>query len=522
MAFFYTLVTISVDCSERTRYESAMTISQTHTFPQISETEPSLVELLATAIAENERLEKLVDELRRENVALKEENLALRERLNRNSTNSNQPPSQDNPFRPPKKEQKKTGSASKGTKESASSPAKRSRPHHKGAQQPLLQADETIPRPPGPCSCGCCDCGKVHTYAVHQCIELVEHPVKVVHYHLQEGRCARCRKKLKGRVPEGCETGYGPGMTALIATLNAGMAVTWRKIADFLHQIFGIPISPGAINKCLRRAAEAIKPHYEAIGRAVRAAPVNHVDETSWPQIGPLGKKRLWLWVMVNRAAALFYLALSRKAEEFEVLRGDWNGTLVSDGYAVYRSHPNERQTCLAHLIRKARSFAESADATFAACGRQGLPELQRLSQMSREKTKLGDWQTFYARFCKWTRSYSELKNSAGTFVRRLDEEFDTLTTFLVIPGVEPTNNLAERTLRHAVVMRKISLGTSSEAGRRWIERALSLLQTCRSQEKSFFEVMRDALHASFNNLAPDLGWIEAIAAKYAPAAPAP
>ena len=106
--------------------------------------------------------------------------------------------------------------------------------------------------------------------------------------------------------------------------------------------------------------------------------------------------------------------------------------------------------------------------------------------------------------------------------MRRLDREFDTLTIFLVIPGVEPTNNLAERSLRHAVVMRKISLGTSSEAGRRWIERALSLLQTCRSQEKSFFEVMRDALHARFNNLAPDLGWIEAIAAKYAPAAPTP
>ena len=246
------------------------------------------------------------------------------------------------------------------------------------------------------------------------------------------------------------------------------------------------------------------------------------MDETSWRQIGPPGKKLLWLWVLVNLEAAIFRLAPSRKAEEFEALRGDWNGTLVSDGYAVYRLWPNERQTCLAHLIRKARSFAESADATVAACGRQGLPELQRLSQMSREKTRLGDWQTFYARFCKWVQTYSEFKNPAGTFVRRLEKEFDALTAFLEIPGVEPTNNLAERSPRHGVVMRKISLGTSSEWGRRWIERALSLYQTCKSQKKSFFEVMRDALRASFNNLAPDLGWIEDIAAKYAPAAPTP
>ena len=96
-----------------------------------------------------------------------------------------------------------------------------------------------------------------------------------------------------------------------------------------------------------------------------------------------------------------------------------------------------------------------------------------------------------------------------------MDKNFDALTLFLRVPGVEPTNNLAERSLRHGVILRKISIGTSSEVGQRWIERALSLSQTCRSQNKSFFEVMREALHDFFHNQTPKLDWIKNISLQY-------
>ena len=47
--------------------------------------------------------------------------------------------------------------------------------------------------------------------------------------------------------------------------------------------------------------------------------------------------------------------------------------------------------------------------------------------------------------------------------------------TFLCVDGMEPTNNRAERALRFAVLWRKMSLGTQSEKGERWIERVASL-----------------------------------------------
>ena len=509
-----------------------MTIPDAQTLPQTSSSAPSFEELLADALAENERLVKLVDELRQENLALcqaivaleqknlvlSKENLALQEALNRNSTNSNQPPSQDSPFEPPQKESASRREAT----ESAPSAARKSRPYHKGARQPHLPPDEVVPCLPGPCSRGCHEYVDMRALWLHQWIELPERLLRVVHFQVHAGRCARCGKRVKGRVPLGHESGFGPGLTALMATLNAGMGVSWRKLGDCLGQVFGLPISPGAINKCLKRACAAVEAHYEAIGRAVRASPVNHADETTWRQHGPLGKKLLWLWVLVNREAAFFRLASSRKAEEFEALRGSWTGTLVSDDYGAYRNWEHGRQSCLAHLLRAARGLAESGDARTPACGRWGLGELGRLLRMSPESTTRGELSTFYARFCRYVALYRETRGKAGAFVRRLEREFGELVTFLLIPGVEPTNNLAERSLRHGVVLRKIILGTSSEAGRRWLERGLTLYQTCLLQKKAFFDVMREALQAHFQNLAPDLGWIEDIAAKYKTAADTP
>jgi transposase len=70
------------------------------------------------------------------------------------------------------------------------------------------------------------------------------------------------------------------------------------------------------------------------------------------------------------------------------------------------------------------------------------------------------------------------------------------LWTFATAPGVEPTNNAAERGLRAAVIYRKLSLGSQSEGGERTIERLLSVDQTCRLQRRSLYAYLSDALAA--------------------------
>ena len=111
-------------------------------------------------------------------------------------------------------------------------------------------------------------------------------------------------------------------------------------------------------------------------------------------------------------------------------------------------------------------------------------------------------------RFCHLIALYRDCESEAGTFVRRLEDEMDALFLFLTEQGVEPTNNFGERTIRFAVLWRKRSQGTKSEKGNRWVERILSLRQTCRLHAKSTFEVLIDAFTCFFKEQTPDLSWI--------------
>jgi transposase len=114
---------------------------------------------------------------------------------------------------------------------------------------------------------------------------------------------------------------------------------------------------------------------YEAIGQAARQAKVNFIDETPWYQKRIL----MWLWVMVNPSVACFKVLTSRSKEAFQTLVDKWAGVLVSDGYGVYRNWINAQQTCLAHLIRRAKGLSERDARDLAWFGQRVLSELQRL-----------------------------------------------------------------------------------------------------------------------------------------------
>jgi transposase len=166
------------------------------------------------------------------------------------------------------------------------------------------------------------------------------------------------------------------------------------------------------------------------------------------------------------------------------------------------------RQTCLAHLIRTARGLSEKRDPELAACGAWALAELQRLCHMAKAPPSGGAWNAWYARFCHLIGRYHERKDDAGRLARRLQREMASLWVFLAEHGVEATNNRAERALRFGVLWRKRSNGTASVKGNRWVERILSLRQTCRQLGQSSFGVLIDALRSAFGGRQPDLTWL--------------
>jgi transposase len=196
------------------------------------------------------------------------------------------------------------------------------------------------------------------------------------------------------------------------------------------------------------------------------------------------------------------------KGLAFWALIDEWTGILGSDGYGVYQDWGPQRQTCLAHLIRTARELSQRRDSNIAASAHAALRELQRLCHRAHEPPTGGQWQAWDARLCRLLDRYHQRADDAGRLARRLAREMAALWVFLREHGVEPPNNVADRSLRFGVMWRKTSHGTNSAQGNRGGERSLSLRQTWRQMGQSTFGVLIDAVTSLFQGRQPALAWL--------------
>jgi transposase len=196
-----------------------------------------------------------------------------------------------------------------------------------------------------------------------------------------------------------------------------------------------------------------------------------------------------------------FRLSLTPFSGQFSVI-------ISSDGYIVYCKWVGLRQTCLAHLIRDAKGLSQSMNVDIMSFGSRVHKELQCLCHMANAPPSEKEWETFYKRLLELIARYRDDRNAAGTFARRLEREITHLWVFLEQEGVAPTNNHAERMIRFGVLWRKCSQGTSSEKGNRWVERILTLRQTCRLRSLKTYPILVDAIHRHLRGQQQDLSWL--------------
>lgn len=415
----------------------------------------------------------------------------------KNSQNSSKPPSSDSPYTKPQRKKAFKKNRKRGAQKG-----------HQGQRQEMLPPTEQKPIFPESCSCGNRQLSteKMKAYYTHQQIELPEIEMDVVHYVLHKCRCSKCGKTLKAQAPAECQTGYGPRLSALIAEMSGAQGNSRETVQGFCKSVLGFSISIGAIQNVIDRSSEAIRPYYEAIGAIAQCARVNHVDETSWFQSGALK----WLWVMANKTVSYFMIHPHRSKKAFLELIGSWNGILVSDDYGLYRSWVEKRQTCLAHHIRRAKALTERKDDSLRDFGKSVLKELQLLCHFAKAPPCQKRWTDFYSRFILLLFLFENADDEAGTMARRLLGEIDNLWLFLEEDGVEPTNNRGERALRFGVLWRKRSNGTQSDKGDRWVERILSLKQTCHTRSLPVFPLLVNAIECYFKEQSPDMTWLGA------------
>ena len=272
--------------------------------------------------------------------SLTRRNQELENRLNTNSTNSNRPPSTDPPFvdrsKPSSQKDSKPTSEAADTSENHTKPKKR--PYHRGAsQKPMTPTEERDCYPQV-----CPHCGGKHFEAFTECahFQYIELPVIcliVILFRIFEGRCSNCHKVVKGSVPQEFQTSYGSRLSAFIAYLLSEAGLPRRQVQKLLKDIFGLTISQGGLQNVEDRASEAIEPLYQAIAESVRRTPACHIDETSWPTHGQMGKHLHWLWFMGCCLLAFFMIDEHRSKEAFYRLIGEWRGILISDDYSIYQ-----------------------------------------------------------------------------------------------------------------------------------------------------------------------------------------
>jgi transposase len=422
----------------------------------------------------------------------------LQERLNRNSTNSSRPPSTDPPAvkrRPPRP---------------ASDRSSGGQPGHERWQRPLLPPDHTEILKPAHCRrCGHALAGDDPQPLRHQVIELPPIRPEVVEYQLHRLRCPRCGLSTCASLPSGVPTGgQGPRLQAVLALMTGAYRMSKRMAQAFCADVLGVPVCAGQVCASEAETAAATDPVVQELRDYVREQPAN-VDETGWWQ----KRQRAWLWTVVTRTATVFAISLSRAASVARELVDPSAGQVITtDRYQGYLWLPlYQRQICWAHLLRDFQAMVDRAGAGSASgeellcCAEALFTWWYRVRDGTLSRST---FQRYVTEFRPWVRSQLEAgaacacAKTAGTCREILAVE-PALWTFARVEGVEPTNNAAERALRHAVLWRKTSHGTESGVGSRFVGNLLTVVATCRQQGRNVLECLTACCRARLAGLPP-------------------
>jgi transposase len=318
-------------------------------------------------------------------------------------------------------------------------------------------------------------------------------PVEAICYETLHYRCKACGSASVSNHPDKPKSGrLGANAQIKIALMKYGLRLPHRKTVESLIRDFRLGVVPATVWNTTRSVAGHLKPTYREMVGSLRESAYVYIDETGFKVDG----KQWWLWVFVTTDATVFALRKSRGVKVVrEILGRKYDGVIISDGHRSYATYSNKRQRCWAHLLRELKELAEKSSVAKClylevlklyedvneALGKDPPPHIRR---MIHDKAKAHlDWLLTAKR-----------RGRVGVFVKKMRTASASLFTFVLHPGVEPTNNIAERALRENVVIRKI-IGTLRNAfGAEVHETIMSVLATCKQLGQNPYRVLKPLL----------------------------
>lgn len=328
-------------------------------------------------------------------------------------------------------------------------------------------------------------------------------------YQHRQAYCPECERLVCQSGPGELLGSYiGPVAKSASTYLRHTLGISHRKISRFFNEFFGLRFVPASSLGFDSQASRKGLPLYQDVQSKIQASPVVHADETFWRHDG----KNSYVWYAGHQDLAYFQFVQHRSTQEAQALLGEqFGGILVADAYASYNgTHPRARQSCLAHLIRKAKEL----DQTLALLKPQFQdPPARQLCQKTAD---------LFSRTCQAAHLFhrgelsvqqslakeKELRNQLNGLCRRplshpvaesfrqrlLGPEQPLFFTCLREPNVPPTNNQAEQSLRPIVIMRKVIQSTRGKAGLENHSVLHTLVQTARRQGRAVRQFLETLL----------------------------
>ena len=377
---------------------------------------------------------------------------------------------------------------------------------HKGHHRslfPVEKVTQVVDHFPAECRCGnVLEAVPDANPIIHQVVEVPRIQVDVVEHRRHRVCCPRCSEVTTAQLPADVPWGaLGPRAVALVALLTGRFRMSRRDVEDYFRSVLGAPISLGCVKGSEEVVSQALAEPMEEAASAVQSAPVGNIDETGWRQEN--GKAVLWIFNTPHMA--VYRITPTRDGETLRGILGGFQGVLGTDRHSIYSSYPMERhQVCLAHVDRDFEKMVARGGES-KRVGLQGQAELDRAFELwhlhkggtiSRRalRRRMAAVQARMARVLDRGTACDHLKTQRTC--ANLRAALKAMFTFVRVEGVEPTNNSSERGLRPGVRWRRTSFGTQSKAGSRFVERMLTVTETCRRQGRNLLDFLAGAVNA--------------------------
>ena len=458
------------------------------------------------------QLSSYVEQLEQQLKELQGSYQQLEEKVNRNSSNSHSPPSSD------------LGKAQQNPKKRKGGKKRGGQPGHEGQSRKLYPVEEcslVTNHYPEICSC----CGEKLTgidpnpYR-HQIVEIPPIQLHIEEHRLHQLSCDHCGEKTRASLPESVvESGYGGRVVAIVALMSGMYRHSHRMVVSAMSDYFGVELSTGTVNRLRIEVSEALSKSVEEAKVYVQSQPRVGADETGFKQGNADGQnpqsKKAWLWVAVTPLVSFFQVMLARSTEAAQNLLGtDFAGILTSDRYNAYNwVDVARRQLCWAHILRDFTKISERSGVP-RQLGRDLLAQGKKLFRLwhrvrdgtlSRSEFQLlvlplrDKVKSLLEQGAQYQIGYQEKTPLAKTVrtCRQLLKVEPALWLFVSEAGLEPTNNAAERAIRPAVLWRRTSFGSQSEAGSVFVARMLTVVTSLRSQHRKVLDFMIEVIQAS-------------------------